>query len=99
MDSTAVQQELFQMIKANIPDHLSPAEEIAKVLDVSVDSVYRRLRGEKTISLDELQRLCAHYKVSLDQLMNLQTGAFLFQGHILNNMTFRFTDYLKSMIR
>jgi len=99
MDSNAVQQELFRMIKANIPDHLSPAEEIAKVLDVSVDSVYRRLRGEKTISLDELQILCAHYKISLDQLMNLQTGAFLFQGHFLNSKTYVFTDYLKTLIR
>src|SRR5215470_13762777 len=99
MDSVAVQQELFQTIKANIPDHMSPAEEIAKVLDVSVDSVYRRMRGEKTISLDELQKLCAYYKISLDQLMNLQTGAFLFQGHFLNSKTYTFADYLKSMIR
>jgi transcriptional regulator with XRE-family HTH domain len=99
MDSSAVQQELFQTIKAHIPDHMSAPEEIAKVLDVSVDSVYRRMRGEKTISLDELQKLCSHYKISLDQLMNLQTGAFLFQGHFLNSKSYVFADYLKSMIR
>ena len=99
MSGSELQQELFQAIRRNIPDHLSATEEIAKVLDVSVDSVYRRMRGEKTISLDELHKLCTHYKISSDQLMNLQTGAFLFQGNLLNDKTFRFEDYLKGMVR
>jgi hypothetical protein len=99
MDASELQHELFREIKANIPAHLSATEEIAKVLDVSVDSVYRRMRGEKTISLDELNTLCSHYKISLDRLMNIQTGAFSFQGNFLNNKTFRFSDYLKGMIR
>jgi len=99
MDASAIQQELFQTIKAHIPDHVSAPEEIAKILDVSVDSVYRRIRGEKTISLDELHTLCAHFKISLDQLMNIQTGAFLFQGSFVNSNNFTFSDYLKSMIR
>src|SRR4030095_5657606 len=94
-----LQQKLFQVIKRNIPAHLSTTEEIAKVLDVSVDSVYRRMRGEKTISLEELYKLCSYYKISLDQLMNIQTGTFQFQGNFLNNKTFRYDAYLKAMIR
>jgi transcriptional regulator with XRE-family HTH domain len=99
MNAAELQQELFQVIKSNIPDHLSTTEEIAKVLDVSVDSVYRRMRGEKTISLDELHLLCSHYKISLDQLMQIQTGSFLFQGNIQNEKTFRYEAYLNSMLR
>src|SRR5215813_375981 len=99
MNASELQQDLFQAIKASIPPSLSATEEIARVLDVSVDSVYRRMRGEKTISLDELYALCSHYKISLDQLMNLQTGAFMFRGNFLNNKTFRFEDYLKGAIR
>lgn len=99
MDASEIQQSLFQVIKASIPANLSATEEIAKVLDVSVDSVYRRMRGEKSISLDELYKLCSYYKISLDQLMNLQTGAFMFRGNFLNNKTFRFEDYLKGMVR
>ena len=98
METSKLQQELFQVIKTNIPGHLSATEEIAKVLGVSVDSVYRRMRGEKTISLDELHTLCSHYKISLDQLMNIQTGAFTFQGNFLNEKIFRFDAYLKSMV-
>ena len=99
MNAAELQQELFQVIKNSIPANLSTTEEIAKVLEVSVDSVYRRMRGEKTISLDELYKLCSHYKISLDQLMNLNTGSFLFQGSLQNEKTFSYEAWLESMIR
>jgi len=99
MDASELQQELFRVIKKNIPATASATDEIARVLDVSVDSVYRRMRGEKTISLEELYKLSSHYKISLDQLMDLQTGAFQFRGNFLNNKTFRYEDYLNGMIR
>lgn len=99
MDASQLQQELFQVIKTNIPGHLSATEEIARVLDVSVDSVYRRMRGEKSISLDELHLLCTHYKISLDRLMNIQTGGFLFEGRLIDSSTFRFDKYLTDMIK
>jgi transcriptional regulator with XRE-family HTH domain len=99
MDTSQLQQHFFQMIKSNMPPGSSAIDEIAQVLNVSVDSVYRRMRGEKTISLEELYKLSSHYKISLDQLMNLQTGAFMFRGNFLNNKTFRFDDYLKGMVR
>ena len=51
MDTSELQQKLFQVIKTNIPANESATDEIARVLNVSVDSVYRRMRGEKTISL------------------------------------------------
>ncbi|MCW3118990.1 MAG: hypothetical protein JWM28_3072, partial [Chitinophagaceae bacterium] len=98
MNATELQQQLFNTIKGKIPDHLSAPEEIARLLDVSADSVYRRIRGEKVITLDELQTLCTHYKISLDQLMDIQTGAFLFQGNLLNSETFRYEPYLTGMM-
>jgi transcriptional regulator with XRE-family HTH domain len=99
MNASELQQELFQAIKTNIPGHLSATEEIAKVLNVSTDSVYRRMRGEKTISLEELHSLCSHYKISLDQLMGIQTGAFTFQGNFLNEKTFRYEAYLQNLLK
>ena len=98
MNAAELQQQLFITIKSKIPDHLSAPEEIAKMLEVSVDSVYRRMRGEKTITLDELHMLCHHYKISLDQLMNIQTGTFLFQGNLLESKNFRFDAYLTATL-
>ena len=92
MDTSQLQQEFFQIIKSNMPPGVSATDEIAQVLNVSVDSVYRRMRGEKTISLEELYKLSSHYKISLDQLMDLQTGTFQFRGNFLNNKTFRYDN-------
>jgi transcriptional regulator with XRE-family HTH domain len=99
MDVSKLQQELFQLIKTNIPGHLSVTEEIARVLDVSVDSVYRRMRGEKTISLDELQTLCDYYNISVDQLLNIQSDGFFFQGNLVDESTFDFDKYINSLLQ
>ena len=93
-----MQQELFKAVKSKIPEHLSAADEIGKILDISADSVYRRLRGEKPVTLEELYKLCTHYKISVDQLMNIQTDAFLFFGRTVNPKNFNFNEYLRSMM-
>ena len=56
------------------------------------------MRGEKQITLDELNALCTNYKISLDQLMSIPTGAFMFQGNFLDNKTFQFGHYLQSVV-
>ena len=98
MTTGELQQLLFKAIKNKIGENLSAADEIAKLLDISTDSAYRRMRGEKTISLDELQILCTHYKVSVDQLLGLQSGGIVFQGQYLDKKTFRFEEFVTSMM-
>jgi hypothetical protein len=77
--------------------NLSPAEEIAKLLNISADSAYRRIRGEITVPLDELYILCKHYQVSLDKLMNVQPGGIVFQGQYIDK-NFKFREYLVSVM-
>jgi hypothetical protein len=80
MESRQLQQTLFQKINEDLPPHLSLAEELGELLGLSADSVYRRIRGEKPVTLDELKRICDHYRLSLDQLLQTQTDAVLFQA-------------------
>lgn len=98
MSTGEIQQQLFAEVKRKIGENGSLADDIAKLLDISSDSAYRRIRGEKTISLDELHKLCTHYKISLDQLMNIQTGSFMFQGRMVDSRTFTFQEYLTGMM-
>jgi hypothetical protein len=98
MSTIDIQQQLFTAIKSRIPAEASVAEETARLLNISTDSAYRRMRGEKQVSLDEIYTICTHYKISLDQLMNIQTGAFIFQGNILDNKSFSFDSYLTSIV-
>jgi transcriptional regulator with XRE-family HTH domain len=99
MESADIQQLFFQKIKENMPAHLSFVDEIAELLNISNDSVYRRIRAEKPISFEEIQKLCSHYKVSLDQFLHLQSEDIIFTGRVNNQSASLFEDYLKSILQ
>jgi len=98
MNINEIQQQLFQIIKTRIPAEASVADEIAKFLNISSDSAYRRMRGEKQITFEELYMLATNFRISLDQLMNIPTGGFVFQGNLLNHKNFRFDAYLTAIM-
>ena len=93
MEATSVQTSFFKQIKAALPTHLSLVDEVAALLSISTDSAYRRIRGEKPVSLEELQRLSTHFKISVDQLFNLKTDSFIFNGRITNSTDFNFENW------
>ncbi len=99
MASADVQQRFFQHIKDILPAHLSLVDEVAELINISNDSAYRRIRGEKPISFEELQKLCSHYKVSLDQFLHLQSDAIIFNGRVNTSSETLFEDYLKSVLQ
>ena len=99
MNVIQIQQQLFQAIKRKLQAEESVAEEIARVLGISTDSAYRRMRGEKTITFEELYTIATHYRISIDQLMNIDTGAILFQGQYIDKKNFRFEEYMKSVLQ
>lgn len=93
------QQLFFNHIKSKLPAHLSLVDEIAERLDISNDSAYRRIRGEKPIALDEIQKLCNHYKVSLDQLLQIDTETVIFSGNMVDNENFNLNSYLHDVYK
>jgi BetR domain len=97
--SESIQQKLFQAIKSRLTTDASVADEIAALLDISTDSAYRRMRGEKAVTLDELYKIATHYRISVDQLMNMDNDGFLFQGQFLDKKAFRFEDYMNSLLQ
>ena len=97
-DINQIQQQLFQLIKNKMPPETSIADEIGKLLNISSDSAYRRMRGEKQITFEEVYTLANNYKISLDQLMNINTGGILFQGNFVNEKTYGFDQYLTGML-
>ncbi len=99
MESIGLQQVFFQKIKEAMPPHISFVDDIAEVLGITNDSVYRRLRGEKPISLDEVCKICSHYKVSMDQFLNIQTDAFTFRGLLNDSSENSFEAYLQQIKR
>ena len=98
MENNQIQVMFFQFVRSKLPSHLSLVDELADLLEISIDSAYRRIRGEKNISLDELNKLCNHYRISLDQLMSIQTGGFIFQGQLIERNKFRLEAHLTGIM-
>jgi len=98
MNINEIQQQLFQIIKNKMPPEASVADEVGKLLNISSDSAYRRMRNEKQITFEEAYVLANHFKISLDQLMSISTGGILFQGNYVNEKTYGFDQYLTGML-
>lgn len=96
MHYTWTQAEFFQNVKQRLPQHLSLAEWLCEVLHVSEDSAYRRIRGDKQITLDELQEICLQLRMSADQALGLSSNHILFSGQYIRPEQFDFAAYLKA---
>ncbi len=99
METTELQQQLFSYLKDNLPPHLSLVDELGDLLGLGADSVYRRIRGEKPVTLNELKKICEHFHLSLDQLLQLQNDSVVFRAPDLGKENFSFVDVLKSILQ
>jgi len=98
MTNLNLQQELFSYIKTALPPHIAMVDAIADLLDISHDSVYRRMRGEKPITLDELKMLCEHFNISLDQAMQLKSNTIVFKDYDVDGTPMDFQQYLQGLL-
>ena len=89
-----IQGEIFQKIKSKLPPHLSLVFEITKVLGLSQDSAYRRIRGEKPLTTEELFRLKDHFGISLDQFAGESSASVHFNCSTIGAESFKVSDWL-----
>ena len=99
MESAEKQVTFFQHIKSLLPEHISLVDAIADILNISNDSAYRRIRGEKPISFDEIQKLAVYFKISLDQFMHLQSDSFLFSGKLIDAVNNSYDNWEESLLQ
>lgn len=98
MDPALLQQAFFATLKNTLPAHLSMVDEIAEVLNIGNDSVYRRIRGEKLVNISELKLLCDHFNISLDQVLQIQNDAVVFRAPGINVEVIEFEQYLNGIL-
>jgi hypothetical protein len=98
MAPAAVQQIFFDHLRSILPHHLSIVDEVANLLNISNDSAYRRMRGDKPLAFEEVQKLCVHFNISLDSIFHLDTDSYIFSGKLVSAGNFRFELYLKKML-
>ena len=90
---------LFERIRELLPAHASLVDNVASILHVSNDSAYRRIRGDTPLVLDEARELCNHYQISLDQVLNVQSGAVLFKNIRIDTSNYSYESYLQDLAR
>ena len=99
MTNDNLQLQLFSYLKEVIPVHLSIVDELGDLLNISPDSVYRRIRGEKELTINELKQICVRYQLSLDHLLELNEDSVLFKAPGMNEHSVEFDDYLLDMLK
>jgi hypothetical protein len=90
-----IQQLFFESIKQRLPKHISLVHEIAEILGISYDSTYRRLRGDKDLSIEEMKTLSHKYRISIDSLFGQTNADVLFHPFALKEQEDGFEEWLK----
>lgn len=67
---------LLEFLKGMDQSNVSVPKELAEILDMSLESVYRRLRGEVEFTFSEVIRIAERFSISLDVLISQQKGTF-----------------------
>jgi len=93
-----IQLQIIQIIKDNLPTHLSFVEELADLLDISTDSAYRRMRGETPLTIHEVQILSKEYSISVDSLLSSNTNIVPFHYQPIDEAKFTFRNYLENVL-
>ena len=97
-DQFNVQVKFFNEIKNKLEPNLNLVDVIADELEISNDSAYRRIRGEKSLSLEELKKLCNRFGISLDAIITSTSDTVLFSYRSISPENFDFDAWLNSVI-
>lgn len=78
--------------------NISYVNELADLLQISNDSAYRRLRGETSLTFDEIGILCRFYKISFDDFISEESeNVVSFQYRKMVGSTQNFNIYFEQL--
>ncbi len=73
------------------------ANELADLLGINLDAAYRRMRGVTALTFDEIKKICQHFNLSFDSIINYQGKLVPVQFNSMFHPQFKIMDYLKNM--
>lgn len=89
--------KLKKSLKRALPEGVNLSDALTDTLNLSKESIYRRLRGETPFNLDELMLLRMTYNISLDSLSSSSRGVMV-DFRSLYKGDEQFTDYLQNIV-
>ncbi len=97
-ESPLAQEQFIDFLRKALPPGVGLAEEIADILDISIDSAYRRIRGETDITLNEIYLICKKYTISVDEVFSNRSDTVTFAYTKLTDSLHNFENYLLRLI-
>lgn len=94
-----LQQQLLDRISAAFSKKSEAVEALCKLLNVSKDAIYRRLRGDTLLSPSEVALLAKHFRISLDELVLGGSDTFYFSLSAFSTPISSIDDYLLELHR
>src|SRR6185369_1482179 len=92
-----IQNFFINKFKEVLPPSVGVAEELADVLEVSIDSAYRRIRGETELTIEEVYKLTKKYSISVDDVFSNRSDTVTFAYTKLTDSAQNFEDYLSRL--
>ncbi len=93
-----IQIRFFSELKNKIQPNLSLVDIVSDELGISTDSAYRRIRGETSLTIEELRQLSNKYEISLDAVFTSTSNSVLFSYRAINPEKFNYKNYFTSII-
>ena len=66
---------IYPGLRAKMSYNAEGTEELSKILNISVDSTRRRLRGQNYFDLNQIKKLTEHYHCTYEDLFKIEEQA------------------------
>jgi len=93
-----IQENFLNRVKSALPNNLSLVDELADLLEVSNDSAYRRLRCETPLNIDEIAKICLHFKVPFETDAQADSETVMFNFFKLYGKNENFQKWLETLL-
>ncbi len=66
---TELKRKIIARILTNIPSYINPVDFLHDVLGISKESIYRRIKGEISFTLEDIIKISSRLSISLDEIV------------------------------
>lgn len=97
MTHNYLQDKLLKQILSRYPKKAHAVANLADLLSVGKDGIYRRIRSDTLLSPDEIFFLARHFDISLDEIVFERSNKLIFSYNVFTESINSFEDYLKQI--
>lgn len=97
MTQNYLQDNLLKQILEHYPKKALAVAQLAELLSVGKDGIYRRIRNDTLLSPDEIYFLAKRFKISLDEIIFGHSNKIIFSYNLFDQKINSFKDYLEQI--